>query len=110
MSIYVNYVEDCLTTYICIKLVLPSFGTYGYAVSLQARSSILVVVPFRVYYIISLPTKYVLVVISSNSIIISSRNTSCCWSVTNWEKCEESAKSAKGVKKECDRMHTLILK
>ena len=52
--------------------------TYGYAVSLQERSSILVVVPFRVYYIINLPTKHVPIAISSDFIVIRSRNADFC--------------------------------
>ena len=63
---------NCLKICICIELVFFLYGTYGYTVSLQAQSSILVVIPFRVYYIINLLTKHILIVISSDSIMIRS--------------------------------------
>ena len=101
----VNHLKIC----ICIELAFFFYGTYGYAVSLQALSRILVVVPFRVYYIINLPIKYVLVVLGSDSIMIRSRNAACHRSATKCKKCEGSVKSAKGVLNRCDRVYTLIL-
>ena len=62
----------------CIELTFFCYGTYGYAILLQAQSSIFLVVPFRISYIIKLPTKYVLVVISSDSIMIKNQNTGYC--------------------------------
>ena len=69
-----NRLEICL----CIELAFFFNGTYRYDVLLQVWFSILVVVPFKVHYIINLPTKHVLVAISSNSILIRSQNTGCC--------------------------------
>ena len=112
-SIHINYIVNhlkiCIKFYICIELVFFPYGAYECAVLLQARSTILVVVPFRVYCIVNLPTKYVLVVISGDSIMIGSRNAGCRWSVTKWEKCEGSAKSAKEVQNGCKKIHVIIL-
>ena len=73
------------------------YRAYKYAVSLQAQSRILVIVPFRVYCIINLPTKYILVVISGDSIMIISQNTVWHQSATKCKKCKRNAKSAKEV-------------
>ena len=70
-------------------------GTYGYSISLQVWFSILVVVPFRIYYIISLPIKHIFVVISSDFIMIRNRNASYYRSAKKCEKCKTSVKSAK---------------
>ena len=51
-------------------------------------------------------TKYVLIVISSDSIIIRNQNAACLQSAIKRKK---SSKSEKGVKNECDKMHILIL-
>ena len=83
---YVSYVVKRLKVYICIELAVFFYGTYGYAVLLQDWSSVLVVVPFRVFYIINLPIKYVLVVISGDSIVIRSQNVGCCRSATKCKK------------------------
>ena len=60
-------------------------------------SSILVVVPLRVCFITNLPAKHVLVVISSDFIIIRSQNMGCYKSATKCEKCEKVQK----IQKEC---------
>ena len=61
--------------------------------------SILVVVPFRVHYIISLLSKNILLVLNGDFVMIISQNMGCCWSATKYEKWE---KSAKCVKKKCE--------
>ena len=53
---------------------------------------ILMVIPYSVQYIIGLPIRHVLITISSNSIMIGSRNVGCRKSAT---KVRNSAKSAK---------------
>ena len=57
------------------------------------------VVPFTVYYIISIPIKYILVAISGDSIMIRSQDVDCCQSTTKCKKCKISMKSAKEVSK-----------
>ena len=54
-----------LTICICIELPFFFYRIYRYAAPLQAQCSILVVVPFSIYYIVSLPAKFVLIVIIS---------------------------------------------
>ena len=69
----VNHLKIC----VYIELVFFFYGTYGYAISLQAQSSILALIPFRVYYIVNLPIKHILVAISSDSTMIRIRNAGC---------------------------------
>ena len=67
----------------CLHRVSSFFyGIYGCAVLLQVQVSILVAKLFRVYYIINVPSKYVLIVISGYSTTIRSQNMGCSLSVT----------------------------
>ena len=61
------------------------YGIYGCIVLLQAWVGILVAKPFRVHYVIILPSKYILIVIGSDSKMIRNQNIGCHWSAT---KCE----------------------
>ena len=74
--------ENRLKICIYIELALFFYRIYGYAVSLQVQSSFLVVVPFEVYYIINIPIKHIVVIISSDSIMIRNRNVNCWQSAT----------------------------
>ena len=108
-KLYSKSLKVCIKLWISIKLAFFLYGTYGCGVSLQAWSSILVLVPFRVYCIINLPIKYILVIINSDSIMIRSRNTGFHQSAAKCEKCEGSAKSVKEVQNRCERIDILIL-
>ena len=59
---------------ICLHQIKYFNGICGYVVLLQIWVRILVVVPFRVHYVISLPYKHVLIVIGSYSIIVRNQN------------------------------------
>ena len=76
-----------------ISTIFYRFHGYCFigTVLLQVWVGILVVVPLRVHYIISLLSKYILIVISNESIIIRSLNTGYRWSATKCKMCEKSA-------------------
>ena len=53
------------------------YGIYGCAVFLQAQVGILVAEPFRVHFIIVLPSKHTLIFIRGDFIMIRSQNMRC---------------------------------
>ena len=69
----VNHSRIC----VCIKLAFFFNGIHEYAVLLQAWVSILVLIPFGVYYIINLVSKYIIVAINSDCIVIRCQNAAC---------------------------------